>query len=224
VFFAREASARRKLSSTFAAVAVAVVAFCAAATGAARADPAAITPKAQHIIEQLDQMGVESKWIAGAHIDWRTGLPDGRPITWEGRHTHCSAFVASAAEKLGVHILRPPEHGQELLANAQNEWLASSDARREGWRPVEGWVEAQTLANQGSLVVASYHNHHDDKPGHIAIVLPGDKSKSALEAEGPNVIEAGTVNSASISLKAGFAGHPHAWVDQEIDLYAHAVP
>ncbi len=207
----------------FASRLVAVAALFAFATGATRADPAAVSPKARRIAEQLDGMGVESKWIAGAHIDWRTGLPDGRPITWEGRHTHCSAFVASAAEKFGVYILRPPEHGQALLANAQNEWLASEGASL-GWRPVHGLVEVQSLANQGFLVVASYHNHYDDKPGHIAIVLPGDKTAAALEAEGPNVIQAGTVNSASIPLKAGFAGHPHAWADQEIDFYAHEVP
>jgi hypothetical protein len=189
---------------------------------AARADPTPITPRARWIVEQLDSMGVESKWIAGAHIDWRTGLPDGRPITWQGRHTHCSAFVASAAEKLGVHILRPPEHRQELLANAQNEWLALRGPA-EGWRPVAGLVEAQTLANQGALVVASYHNRHDDKPGHIAIVLPGDKSETTLLSEGPNVMQAGTVNSASIPLKDGFAGHPRAWSDKKVDFYAHEV-
>jgi hypothetical protein len=37
------------------------------------------------------------------------------------------------------------------------------------------------------------------------------------------LIQAGTVNSASISTKAGFAGHPSAWRDDEIDFYVHAV-
>jgi hypothetical protein len=211
------------VKTAFRRIAASLALLIALVTGAARADPAAITPKAQRIVEQLDRMGVESKWIAGAHIDWRTGLPDGRPITWEGRHTHCSAFVASAAETLGVYVLRPPEHGQALLANAQNEWLGS-EGRRDGWRPVHGVVEVQSLANQGFLVVASYHNHHDDKPGHIAIVRPGDKSAEALAAEGPDVIQAATVNSASIPLKAGFAGHPRAWADGEIEFYAHDVP
>src|SRR4051794_10037755 len=92
------------------------------ASGLAAADT--IPARGKWLTRQLDAMGVESKWIAGAHIDWRSGEPDGRPETSAGRHTHCSAFVAAAAEKLGVHILRPPEHSQVLLANAQFEWLA----------------------------------------------------------------------------------------------------
>jgi hypothetical protein len=189
---------------------------------AAHADAAAITPKGQWLAHQLDQMGVETKWIAGAHIDWETGLPDDETEILPGRHTHCSAFVASAAKKLGVYILRPPQHGQVLLANAQNEWLASEGAG-QGWRAVEGPLEAQNLANSGMLVVASYHNHRDNKPGHIAIVRPSDKGEQQVAAEGPEVIQAATVNSASTSVRAGFAGHRHAWEDNEIEYYAHAI-
>ena len=167
-------------------------------------------------------MGVESKWIAGAHIDWETGLPDGRPERMPGRHTHCSAFVAAFAKKLGIYILRPPEHGQVLLANAQNEWLAG-DGAAAGWRPVSSALEAQALANAGVLVVASYHNHRDDKPGHIAIVRPAATTPEAIAAVGPMVIQAGAVNSASIPAKDGFAGHIHAWRDNEIDYYAHDI-
>jgi hypothetical protein len=186
------------------------------------AEPAALTPKGQWLANQLDKMGVETKWIAGARVNWDTGRPDDQSETLPGRHTHCSAFVASAAKTLGVYILRPPEHGQMLLANAQNEWLAS-DGASQGWRPVSGPLEAQSLANTGALVVASYHNHRDNKPGHIAIVRPGDKSQQAILSEGPDVIQAATFNSVSISLRAGFAGHPHAWNDSEIEYYAHAV-
>jgi len=91
-----------------------------------------ITPQAQAMMKVLDGMGVESKWIAGEHVYWDTGLPTGVPETSSGKHTHCSAFVAAAAKNLGVYILRPPEHGQKLLANAQNEWLAEEGAAR-GW-------------------------------------------------------------------------------------------
>jgi hypothetical protein len=190
---------------------------------AAVVDSQAATLKGQWLARQLDQMGVETKWIAGTRVDWDTGLPDGRSETLPGRHTHCSAFVASAAKKLGVYILRPPEHGQVLLANAQNEWLAAEGAN-DGWRAVDGPLEAQRLANLGVLVVASYHSHRDDRPGHIAIVRPGEKSAQEIAAEGPDVIQAATVNAASISVKAGFAGHVHAWNDNEIDYYAHEIP
>lgn len=181
-----------------------------------------ITPKARKIVATLLTLDVEHKWIAGRHIDWLSGEPDRDPETLPGRHTHCSAFVAAAAQSLGVYILRPPQHGQVLLANAQNEWLASAGAR-EGWERARGPAEAQDLANQGYLVVASYHNHFDDKPGHIAIVLPGAKSPAILQEEGPDVMQAGAVNSASIALRDGFAGHRHAWLDQEVEFFAHEV-
>jgi hypothetical protein len=210
------------MRKAFGSIVAGVMMLTAIAGGVAQADTNIVTPKGQWLASKLDQMGVETKWIAGAHIDWNTGLPDGKPETSSGRHTHCSAFVAAAAKRLGVYILRPPEHGQVLLANAQNEWLAE-EGENDGWRPVDGPEQAQDLANRGVFVVASYHNHRDDKPGHIAIVRPSAKSAAQIDAEGPDVIQAGTVNSVSISVRAGFAGHVHAWNDNEIDYYAHEV-
>ena len=204
----------------------AATAFCAFVVlvvfaGAAR--PAdTVTPQAQAVSKVLDAMGVESKWIAGEHVYWETGLPTGVPETSPGKHTHCSAFVAAAAKNLGVYILRPPEHGQKLLANAQNEWLADEGAAR-GWVRLADANQAQAAANRGLLVVASYHNHHDDRPGHIAIVRPGNKTAEQMAAEGPDVIQAGSVNKTSISIRDGFAGHPAAWRDHEIVYYAHEV-
>ena len=205
----------RKTAASFAIAAVLL-------GGAAHGNDAPVSPAAQRVAHVLDSLQVERHWPAGVHVDWRSGEPDGGDGTLHGRHTHCSAFVAEAAETLGVYILRPPQHPQELLANAQNEWLAT-DGRAQGWRPLPGPVEAQAAANQGMFVVASYHNHHDDKPGHIAIVRPGNKSAQQLEAEGPDVIQAGTVNSSSIPLAAGFSGHPAAWGNREVVFYAHAV-
>ncbi len=179
-----------------------------------------ISPAGVRFARELDAMGIGTKWIAGAHIDWETGLPDGRPEQSPGRHTHCSAFVASAAKRFGIYILRPPRHGQVLLANAQNEWLATEGAQ-EGWRPVNDEFEAQRLANLGFLVVASYRSHRDSKPGHIAIVRPSPKTEEQIAEEGPDIIQAGTVNSPSISVKAGFAGHIYAWNNDEIAYYAH---
>ena len=66
-----------------------------------------------------------------------------------------------------------------LLANAQNEWLGSEGAA-QGWRHLKDGQEAEDEANHGELVVASYHNHHDNKPGHIAIVRPSAKSAEAI--------------------------------------------
>jgi hypothetical protein len=204
-----------------AAAAVCAFALLVAFTGAAR--PAdVVTPQAQAMMQVLDAMGVESKWIAGQHVYWDTGLPTGVPETSPGKHTHCSAFVAAAAKTLGVYILRPPQHGQMLLANAQNEWLAEAGTA-QGWTRLADGGEAQAAANRGQLVVASYHNHHDDRPGHIAIVRAGTKTTEQIAAEGPDVIQAGAVNRTSISVKDAFKGHPAAWRDGEIVYYAHDV-
>ena len=188
----------------------------------ARADLLHVSPEGQRLARALDAMDVADRWIAGEHVAWDTGLPDGAPETAPGRHTHCSAFVAAAAEKLGVYILRPPQHGQELLANAQNEWL-ETEGGAQGWRPVADATEAQDLANRGFLVVASYHNHRDDKPGHISIIRPAARTAARIDADGPLSIQAGTVNSARISVREGFAGHVHAWRDGEIEFFAHAL-
>src|SRR5689334_14461426 len=80
-----------------------------------------IAPAAKTLIRRIDSLDVENHWPAGVHVKWETGVPDGRPESGSGKHTHCSAFVAAAARELGIYILRPPEHPQLLLANAQYE-------------------------------------------------------------------------------------------------------
>jgi hypothetical protein len=180
------------------------------------------TPAALRNFQSIDAMEVERHWPAGVHVDWETGIPDGRPRTPGGKHTHCSAFAASAAERLGVYILRPPEHSQALLANAQYDWLAREGTHR-GWMPLADAMDAQNRANLGDLVVAVYRNHHDDKPGHIAIVRPDDKTVADIELDGPQITQAGSTNHRSIPLRLGFAGHPLAWEGHEVRFYAHAV-
>ena len=191
-----------------------------AATPALAQSASRITPEGRKLAAALDAFEVEKHWIAGAHVNWETGDPDGRPVSSKGRHTHCSAFVASAAKRLGVYILRPPDHGQVLLANAQFDWLRSIGAAR-GWSRVASLRAAQDVANDGRLVVAAYRSHYDNTPGHIAIVRPGDLSAEVIAAEGPRVAQAGNVNSSSVSLRQGFAGHPAAWNKREAEFFAH---
>ncbi len=171
----------------------------------------------------LDGLDVENRWPAGVHVNWESGLPDGKIETFEGRHTHCSAFVASAAKQLGVYILRPPEHGQVLLANAQFDWLREKGAQY-GWTAVADGYEAQRSANRGFLVVAAYLNHSSNKPGHIAIVRPSGKTHEQIISEGPQIIQAGVRNYRSVSLRVGFSGHPSAWANNEVRYYAHDLP
>ena len=188
--------------------------------GAVRAE--SITPLARHTMQVVDSLDVEHHWPAGEHVHWETGVPDGRSESAVGKHTHCSAFAAAAAQRLGIYLLRPPEHPQLLLANAQYDWLSAEGAAR-GWRALGSAVEAQHYANQGWLVLAAYKNHHDDKPGHIAIVRPGDKGTQVLTEEGPDITQAGGTNYRSVALRAGFAGHPAAWEHHEVIFYAHPV-
>ena len=93
----------------------------------------AITPAGARLAAFLDATGVDRLWLHGFRVNWETGeaieaWDDDRP------HTHCSAFVASVAKRLGVYVLRPPEHGQVLLANAQMGWLSGPEAGADGWR------------------------------------------------------------------------------------------
>ena len=99
----------------------ALMAMLIALPASAAAD--AVSANGRRLEATLDATGVERLWPAGEHVNWETGVPDGKPERGEGRHTHCSAFVAATAKQLGVYILRPPEHGQVLLANAQYDWL-----------------------------------------------------------------------------------------------------
>jgi hypothetical protein len=183
-----------------------------------------ITPAGLRLASTLDGMNVESLWLAHEHVNWETGEPDrGADYEGPGNHTHCSAFAAAAAKRLGVYLLRPPEHGQALLANAQADWLASAAAAKAGWRSVATMQQAQRLANEGSLVLVLYPNPDKRVPGHIAIVRPSQKSAKALDENGPEVIQAGEHNHARTNVKTGFENHPGAW-PHGVLYYAHALP
>ena len=181
-----------------------------------------VSSKATTVIATIDALDVEHHWPAGLHVNWENGEPDGRPESGNGKHTHCSAFVAAAAKAFGIYILRPPEHPQILLANEQYEWLESAGVT-QGWRAVDGPVEAQRLANRGDFVVAAYRNAHADKPGHIAIVRPSERDSASILREGPEVTQAGLTNYRATTLAQGFAGHAAAWNRHEVRFYAHAV-
>jgi hypothetical protein len=185
-------------------------------TGSRAADP--VSPASQQLFQIIDGLDVEHRWPAGKHVSWETGIPDGRPETTVGKHTHCSAFVAAAAERVGIYVLRPPEHGQILLANAQYDWLPSGGTKL-GWKRIADGMQAQNYANQGWLVLAAYRNHDDGKPGHIAIVRPGNKDVSALQEEGPQITQAGGTNHRSVALRVGFPGERF----HEVAFYGHPV-
>jgi hypothetical protein len=104
-----------------------------------------IAPAGDHLASVLDDMNVESLWIAGQHINWETGEPDrGGDYEGPGNHTHCSAFSAAVAKRLGIYLLRPPEHGQSLLANAQSKWLETAAAEKEAIR-ASWWLSSTPI-------------------------------------------------------------------------------
>ena len=184
-----------------------------------------ITPDGQRLAQFLDQSDVVHRWQSGWHVDWQTGEADRpEPGGYEAK-THCSAFVAAMAMRLNVYVLRPPEHAQELLANAQLQWLRD-DGAEEGWRTLASDVDAQTAANRGELVLEAFENPNPHKPGHIAIVRPSEMTRAELDRDGPLETQAGEQNAFSVTTAEGFRHHQGAWVpggDGEIRYYAHPV-
>ncbi len=184
-----------------------------------------ISPAGAKLAAFLDGSNVDRLWLPGSKVNWETGASisvwdDDKP------HTHCSAFVASAAKRLGVYVLRPPEHSAVLLANAQMGWLGSPAAVKAGWRPIGTVLEAQRLANGGELVVAAFENPDPTHPGHIAIIRPSTIDQAALMAVGPFVTQAGGHNAISEPLAHGFGNHPGAWNGNGsggVRFFAHSV-
>jgi hypothetical protein len=126
---------------------------------------------------------------------------------------------------LGIYILRPPEHGQILLANAQYDWLQTAEARKNGWTAVTNsnriylYTQVQKLANAGRLVIAIIKSSDDSKPGHAALIMPKEIDEDKLIESGPVLIMAGTHNFNFISLKNGFKSHIANWPENEIMFY-----
>ena len=183
-----------------------------------------ITPDGQRLAALLDHSGLDHLWQPHIHINWQTGVPDPARPGWSRRITHCSAYAASMAERVGVYLLRPPAHGQIELANAQFAWLAGP-GRQHGWKEVDARA-AQTLANQGYFVLAVFKNPDPHLPGHVAIIRPSEKSIALLEANGPEEAQAGLHNRVHTTISHGFAEHKGAWLPNDtgsIRFFAHAV-
>jgi hypothetical protein len=184
-----------------------------------------ITAEGQRLAAFLDGTGVDHLWLAGWHVDWRSGQTDRTEPGGPEAKTHCSAFVAAVADRLGVFVLRPPEHPQELLANAQMGWLAQQ-GRSYGWQPIGDALAAQQRANTGALVVAAFANPDPNRPGHIAVIRPTLKTANELITDGPQETQAGETNALSTTIATGFRHHHGAWQPGgggAMRYYAHAV-
>ncbi len=182
-----------------------------------------VSTQAMKLEKFYDETNVESLWLNGIHVDWKTGASD-KPADYQGpdRYSHCSTFVASVSMKLGVYVLRPPEHPETFLASAQSRWLLTDNAVKEGWAKLPDMKTAQENANAGKFVIAAFISPVEFKPGHIAIVRPSLKSIEELEAFGPQIIQAGKYNYNSTSVSEGFGNHPNAF-PAEILYFSHSV-
>jgi hypothetical protein len=197
-------------------LALATVPFLAG-NAVAQRQTAVISPAAEEVASILDSMDVEHGWLPKTEIHWQSGKTI-RVLHTPGAHTHCSAFVAVACEKLGVPILAPPP--QNGLANLQQDWLLSEGVE-QGWKEIPP-AEAQALANRGLVVVASFKNEnrrYHAGHGHIAVVRPCEKTLAELDREGPQIAQAGGHNYSSTTLYTGFRTKT-----REVRFFAHARP
>jgi hypothetical protein len=179
----------------------------------------------------LDGTHVETRWIADYHVIWQTGQRNGPAEGDPAHHTHCSAYVAAAALYLDIYVLRPPNHKQLQLANAQVIWLGGGGDDPGPTSSASGWSAlgksgdagvldaAVTAANLGKLVVAGYFQPltEQSKAGHIVVIRPQDSFPSD---DGPQVVTAGVKNFKSASMRYAFGDHPLAWPN-EIQLFVH---
>ena len=201
-------------------IALLLFTFISLASYSQEATTDSITADGRNLLKLLDGSKVEELWPAGYQVDWETGEP--KKISNSSHSTHCSAFAASFSKRVGVYLLHPPAHGQNLLANAQFDWLQSDEAAKKGWQKVSNGLEAQNLANKGFLVITAIKNPDETRPGHVAVIRPAVKTLSLLSEEGPQVTQSGRVNHYSIALIKGFANHPGAWPNGVI-FYKHSI-
>jgi hypothetical protein len=200
--------------------------FALALAGAPPGDEATVSPAGQRWIQVLDRTDVAHHWLPGLHVDWRSEEPDGQVERHPDHATHCSGFVASLAEHLRIPLLRPPEHPDDQLANAQYDWLVTS-GQANGWVPVATPLEAQQRANRGEWVLAVYRAQKEGHHGHIAVVRPGVRSAAEIDAGGPLITQAGHRNLPNATLAQGFDQHPQAWGSaRAVRFFAHplAIP
>lgn len=119
--------------------------------------------------------------------------PAGNPTLqrgYLGQPNWCNRFAHLVCEELGVPLIWG-EYGTR--ANDQISWL---DAGNGGWLPVATKLQAQELALQGYVVLATYYNLSPGESGHMALVLP---YSGAVQ-----IAQAGRSNFNRGSLAAGF--------------------
>jgi len=196
-----------------------------------------ISPRGLALQRFLIHERVDSLWLPGHYVDWKSGKNiDPSPGEIKRlrlyKTSHCSSYVAAVSMKMGVTMLNPetsPE-GNYLLANHQNEWLNSEAGKKAGWN-LATEKDAENLANEGKLVIASVENPNHEKSGHIAIVVPdAEITPEQITTQGPTISQAGSPsspvpngNSLHTSTVNGFYHHAHGDLKM-IQFFYHDIP
>lgn len=103
--------------------------------------------------------------------------------------TWCNKAMYLLLKQLGIDVPWG-EYG-----TSANDIIAYIDAGNDGWYPVSK-DDAQSLALQGQVAVATYYNYDPNGHGHMGLVLPID---------GPmQIAQAGNINRNQTSLESGF--------------------
>lgn len=166
----------------------------------------------------LNSLQVNNYWLVGSSVNWFTGAAGGSgPNMTLGTDSHCSAFAGAVADLLGIYILRQPYASDINLANNQAVWLPTNTV---GWYPISSMTTAQHTANAGGLVVGSYFNSGGS--GHIAILLPSNRTDASVNTFGPEECQSGDYNYADTNVMTGFSVHPGAF-PSNIYYYGHTV-
>jgi len=176
---------------------------------------------AQRVLKVLDDSDVEHLWLKDHTIQWDTGASLG-PIIHDS-DTHCSAYTAAMAYRVGVYMPRPPQYRQNRLVDAQLDYFNSSTGRHDGWHKVDTPEQAQALANMGKLVIVGFHgtiNQYDHIIGHTAVVRPSNRTEDQIQQSGPQISQAGWRNHRSTTVGVGFKRHPK----DELQYFAHDIP
>jgi hypothetical protein len=179
--------------------------------------PGVISPAGMRLGARFDGMDIEHRWLPGQRIDPRTGEASGRPFN-SPKSRHGAEFVAAFCARSGIFISPGP------VVNDQVKWLVE-EGQANGWTAVTSPFQAQRLANAGQIVVAGYPNPSASRGGIVALVRPSIKSDEEIQLEGPQVIHAGSENSASSSVNSTFMHFKGAWQsasDFQVRFFAHA--
>jgi hypothetical protein len=195
-----------------------LLAFCSPVAWARDDKPGSpITDQGKKLDKALDELDVEHHWLREERQKTDDNgkpltKPNGKPVSFTV--THCDAFVKAACDKLGAPLITGKGYGH---ANQQYDWLLGK-GKEKGWKEIEA-VEAQSLANQGKVVVAAFKNV-DGGHGHVAIVRPSGKNKESINKDGPQISQAGWDNYRSTTTAQGFDHHRGAWEKGKIKFFA----